>query len=150
MHMPRIAVRAIVIQNEQILLSRYKDNKAYWHVIPGGGVENGETLEEAFARETYEECGMPLPFGEIKFIREIIADRHEVTNLEKGFHQIEINVMSSAPNGKLLSPVQPDKGQIDLIWHPLKELDKIRFFPIGLTQQFINQSWSKFYYGEIL
>ena len=147
--MPRISVRAIVIKEERILLSRYKDNRGYWHVTPGGGVENGETLEEALARETLEECGYSLPFGEIKFIREIIADRHDNTNLQPGFHQIEINVLSSLPEGIGLKPIKPDEGQVDLIWQPLSQLDQILFFPIGLTKQFMTQSWERMYYGEL-
>ncbi len=147
--MPRISVRAIVIKNDRILLSRYKDDRGYWHVTPGGGVEHGETIEEAFARETLEECGHSLPFGEVVFIREIIADRHSNTNLKKGFHQIEINIKSSAPKGINFAPIKPDEGQVDLIWHPLNKLDRILFFPTGLTQQFMEQTWENIYYGEL-
>jgi 8-oxo-dGTP diphosphatase len=45
--MPRVSVRAIVVKDEKILLSRYRDDRGYWHVTPGGGVEHGETVEEA-------------------------------------------------------------------------------------------------------
>ena len=146
--MPRIAVRAIVIRDEKILLSRYFNQRGYWHVTPGGGVEQGETIEEAFARETWEECGHSLPFGEVKFIREVIADRHEDTFLKPGFHQVEIYVLSQLSEEIELKPITPDESQVDLVWHPLDQLDQILFFPAGLTEQFMNQSWERMYYGE--
>jgi hypothetical protein len=85
----------------------------------------------------------------VKFIREIIADRHENTNLKSGFHQIELNVLSYAPEGIELKPISPDEGQVDLVWQPLRQLEQILFFPIGLKKQFMTQSWEKIYYGEL-
>ena len=148
--MPRIAVRAIVIKKGMILLSKYQNGDKTWYVTPGGGVKNGETLEEAFARETNEECGVSLPFGEIKFIREIIANRHKKTTLEKNFHQIDINVLSSIDKDIPLLMRIPDKEQVDLIWYPLDKLNEIEFYPVNLIQDFMNQSWSKFYYGDVM
>ena len=146
---PRLSVRAVVIDDGHLLLSRYEDDRGQWHVVPGGGVEHGETIEEAFARETREECGRSLPMGEVMFIREIITDRHDDTNLPQNFHQIEIFVRSSANRADGLQPTEPDTDQIDLIWQPLAELDKILFFPIGLTENFKNQDWPTTYVGEM-
>ncbi len=146
---PRVSVRAVIIQNGMILLSKYLDSRGYWYVIPGGGVENGETMEEAFRREMLEEVGMELPFGELLFIREIIADRHSETGLQPGFHQIELNVRSHVPQGAKLGSTLPDKDQIDLMWHPLEKLHEINFFPRGLVDQFKKQEWPKLYCGEM-
>jgi 8-oxo-dGTP diphosphatase len=55
---PRIRVAALLQHDEGILLVRQeKDGRGYW-LLPGGGVEHGETMEEALARELVEECGI--------------------------------------------------------------------------------------------
>jgi len=43
---------------EKVLLTRRADN-GHW-VLPGGGVESGETLAEACAREVLEETGLSV------------------------------------------------------------------------------------------
>jgi ADP-ribose pyrophosphatase YjhB (NUDIX family) len=55
---PRIRVSAILRQESRILLIRQeKGNRKYW-LLPGGGVNAGETLVDAVRRELTEECGI--------------------------------------------------------------------------------------------
>ena len=48
--------RGILIRNGKILLSYYKKNNQY--LIPGGGLEKGESLKECCERELAEETGV--------------------------------------------------------------------------------------------
>jgi ADP-ribose pyrophosphatase YjhB (NUDIX family) len=53
-------VSAIVIKNDKLLLiHRFKNGDEYW-VVPGGGVEDEETLNEALIREVKEETSLDL------------------------------------------------------------------------------------------
>ncbi len=55
---PRIRVSAILRWNGRVLLCRHeKPDKEYW-LLPGGGVEAGESLLEALVRELKEEIGI--------------------------------------------------------------------------------------------
>jgi 8-oxo-dGTP diphosphatase len=51
-------VCAAIIRDGSILMVRHRhDGREYW-TLPGGGVEPGETLEQAVLREVYEETGL--------------------------------------------------------------------------------------------
>jgi 8-oxo-dGTP diphosphatase len=55
---PRIRVSALLRWNERVLLCRHeKPGKEYW-LLPGGGVQSGESLVDALHRELREELGL--------------------------------------------------------------------------------------------
>jgi 8-oxo-dGTP diphosphatase len=55
---PRIRVSAILQWRERVLLCRHeKGEKEYW-LLPGGGVNSGESLVDALHRELSEEIGI--------------------------------------------------------------------------------------------
>ncbi len=55
---PRIRVSALLRWNDRILLCRHeKPGKEYW-LLPGGGVNSGESLVDALKRELWEEVGI--------------------------------------------------------------------------------------------
>jgi ADP-ribose pyrophosphatase YjhB (NUDIX family) len=62
MREPRIRVSALLAWRGRILLCRQeKPGKEYW-LLPGGGVDSGETLVEALQRELAEETGIDYEF----------------------------------------------------------------------------------------
>ena len=61
--MYRKGVSAIIInKNNEFLLVNLKSFEDKYFAIPGGGVEQGETLENAVYREIYEELGVEKKF----------------------------------------------------------------------------------------
>jgi 8-oxo-dGTP diphosphatase len=57
---PAIRVSAFVLREGRILLVRQQNAvHSYW-LLPGGGVERGESLTAAVIRETREECGLDV------------------------------------------------------------------------------------------
>ena len=63
---PVVGVGAVVIDGDRVLLIRraHEPLKGQWS-MPGGGVELGETLEAAVAREVREETGLIVEVGPI-------------------------------------------------------------------------------------
>lgn len=65
--MPVIVVAAVIIENGRVLLTRRTDAQhlaGMWE-FPGGKLEDGESPEEALARECREECGIEVDVGEV-------------------------------------------------------------------------------------
>jgi 8-oxo-dGTP diphosphatase len=75
---PRIRVSAILRWNDRILLCRHeKGSKEYW-LLPGGGVNSGESLVDALHRELGEEIGIDeeLPVeGPVAIVDSISPER---------------------------------------------------------------------------
>ena len=60
---PRLRVSALLRWHDRILLCRQeKPGKEYW-LLPGGGVDGGESLVEALWRELAEELGLHEAFA---------------------------------------------------------------------------------------
>ena len=75
---PRIRVSAVLRWKDRILLCRHeKHGKEYW-LLPGGGVNAGESLLSALRRELDEEVGIndPLPLeGPVALVDSIAPAR---------------------------------------------------------------------------
>jgi len=58
----RVSLKALIrnSKNEALLVKEHGDK---WS-LPGGGIEHGETVHQALARELYEECKITAPFTE--------------------------------------------------------------------------------------
>ncbi len=72
-----IGVRALAIRDDNVLLVRHRSGATPW-VLPGGGVERHERLEEAARRECYEEAGVPARVERVLGVYE--AFRGTLTN----------------------------------------------------------------------
>lgn len=69
--MKRICVRGLVVKNNKLaVIFRRKINEEKieeYYAIPGGGVEDGENLEEALKRELKEELNIEVNIKDLAF-----------------------------------------------------------------------------------
>lgn len=63
----RLVTAAVIIEQGRLLLVRRSPNQplpGYWE-LPGGKVEQGESLEDCLVRELYEELGVRAKVGPV-------------------------------------------------------------------------------------
>ena len=71
--MVRLRVAALAIRGHRILLARHVKNARTSFLLPGGGVEMGETAHAALARELREEADVACAIGDLRYVVEARA-----------------------------------------------------------------------------
>lgn len=118
--LPRIRVGALVVQDHKVLLVRHrKAGREYW-MLPGGGVETGEGLHEALARELLEETGLSIVPGELLLAVDTIAPEHTR-------HIVHLTFAAEVVGGKLIGSIDP--RVVDVAFLPLDEFKETAFLP---------------------
>ena len=75
----RAGSRAVVVRDETILLSH--ETQSGWWLVPGGGIEEGETPEACCVREAEEETGnLVLPLQEFTTVFEYYEEYRYITH----------------------------------------------------------------------
>src|ERR1700752_5055992 len=64
------AARAIIIQNNKILLMRHNKQGGDYYTLIGGPIKDGESPEQALVREVKEESGLDVTNARLVFIEE--------------------------------------------------------------------------------
>ena len=116
---PRIRVAALLVIDGKVLLVRHLKNGRRYHLLPGGGVERGESLAEALSREIAEETGLVAEIGRPVLLNDTIdpsGDRHLV-NITFSATVAGGHLAAEAPGGRIegLDLVEPSRlNSVDL------------------------------------
>ncbi len=116
---PQIAVGAIVIKDNKVLLVRRSQppDEGLW-AIPGGRVELGETLQDAVEREIMEETGLIIRARNPIYVFDVI-NRDAEGNIR--FHYVIVDLSADYVSGK------PNAGDDvnEARWVSSQELDEL-------------------------
>jgi ADP-ribose pyrophosphatase YjhB (NUDIX family) len=77
----KVRVTGILVQNDTILLLNQDVESLRSWSLPGGTVEEGETLEQALVREMREETGLEVSIGDFLYICDNISEQKHVIHL---------------------------------------------------------------------
>lgn len=86
--MEAIRIRAAVIichDNQVLMVQHQKNGHRYW-LLPGGGVEYGESAVDCAKRELTEETNLQVKVGQLAFVSETIAPDKSRHVLHLVFH----------------------------------------------------------------
>lgn len=130
----RIRAAGILVHEGQLLLVRHeKGGKAYW-LLPGGGVDYGETVEAGLKREFREEVGLDIGVGRLVMVHDSIPpDRHrQVLNLY---------FLVTCPNPVI--KVTQDQVLKGAQFHPFEAVRGLPVYPNVKTELFagFERSW---------
>lgn len=132
----RNSAKALIIENEAILLQRCQIAECVVHLLPGGTQEPGESFADTVRREVLEETGMHVHVGSLVWVREFIAHNH-ASVADDGTHVVECIFRCTPEAGAMIGTASlPDTGQIDVRWIPLADLASITMWP-QTVQQFL-------------
>ncbi len=140
---PRLRVCGIFIQDEKALLVKHRRFANSVHfpeeswILPGGGVDYGETLTQALEREVMEETGYACEVGRLAFIKELIfpfgAPKESALH-----HSVTICFYGAITGGTLKTGRDPEFGEHQLIvesnWLPLARLSDYVLYPPFLSE----------------
>lgn len=138
----RIDAGGIIIQDNRILLVRYKDLQGQSYLVgPGGGVEDDESTIQALVREVEEETGLEVSPGRVLFIEDLVSRKYRFA---------KIWFLCEPVGGQLMNTQGAiDEGIIEVGWYRKEDLKSETVYPPPIMdtdwQQFFEDNWETQY-----
>lgn len=135
----RIRVAVILMQGSKILLIRHqKGDSTYW-LIPGGGVDFGETIQECALREIKEETNLDIKIKKLVLINESIAP-------DGTRHILNLFFLGEILGGSI--KVGEEERLKELKFVDLEELENLELHPP--VASYIKEAYKKEFSGELM
>jgi 8-oxo-dGTP diphosphatase len=125
----RVRVCGICLQNDQLLMVKHQgmnNASGIFYAPPGGGLEYGESVEDALKREFIEETHLQISVGKLLAVHEF---------LKPPLHAIELFFEVKIMGGHLQKGHDPETPQnmiAEVMWIPF---DKIKLLPPSEVHQ---------------
>lgn len=119
----QIRVTGVLVENGAILLVKQRLSKDRAWSLPGGRLEQGETIQEGLQREFFEETGLNVRVDELLYLCDVKPSSHKV---------VHVTFLVSKIGGEITLPTnEKDENPIsDVKFVPIAELTDYGFSPV--------------------
>ncbi len=128
----RIRAGIVLIKDNKVALIERHRAGLHYFVFPGGGVDDGESPEQAAIRETMEELGLE------------VAIKHKVAEVHLGQKSRQVYFLVEQTGGEFgagtgeeftsSDPNNPEEGNYYPVWMPINELSQHeKVFPVDVA-----------------
>jgi ADP-ribose pyrophosphatase YjhB (NUDIX family) len=118
--LPRIRVAGVAVHGDRILLVKHRRAGQEYYLLPGGGLEWGETCSQGLNREFEEELGVPVKVGRLLVVNESIEPHGRRHILNLAFY-----VRLASRNFNL----HTDQRLVGVEWVTRSRLARVKFYP---------------------
>lgn len=127
----RVRAVAILIEGDRVaLIERHRSGRHYF-TFPGGGVDAGETPEQAVVREMEEETGLRVA------VKRKIGEVWFQSNRQEYFLVETLSGVFGTGTGEEFQPAPPDRvrffGTYHPLWMPLADLLDQNVLPVEVA-----------------
>jgi ADP-ribose pyrophosphatase YjhB (NUDIX family) len=124
-----LRVGALIFYKNKLVTTKMKKDGEEYYVLPGGGVEDYETIHEALVRELKEELDIDITKSRLVYIREL--------NIKEKGRGVEFYFLVESFGGKIKKGFDPESKKSlfeDIAFFNLEELNNIVFHPKQLIE----------------
>jgi 8-oxo-dGTP diphosphatase len=129
-------VRAILVDDGKLLtIKRNKTSQEYW-VLPGGGIEKGETPEQALVREVKEETGIDCVVNEFVMSQpyKTAAVDHDVAY----YRATRTGGTIGTGTGPEFTQPHTYEGTHTAEWAPLSDVPRLELLPPEVKERVVS------------
>ena len=125
---------AIIVQDNALaLIKRQREGNTYF-VFPGGGVEPGETPEQAAVREVYEELGVEITVERLAAEVSYVHSGHDRTHQFYFLAHITGGRFGTGQGPEMLGLYPAHSGTYAPVWLPVGQLKSETVYPVSLVE----------------
>lgn len=121
-----------MVRNDRVALIERHRAGIHYFVIPGGGVEAGESIEEAALREAVEELGVPVTLGSLRV--SILHREDQSDDFQQQYYfDATVNTDAIVLAGPELGN-DPSRGTYAAVWLAIDDLGTVRALPQAVAE----------------